>query len=420
MSQTNGLTGWKITKLGEVCSLRAESVHPSQSAKSRYVGLEHIDSGKSNLARWGNATEVNSSKSKFYAGDILYGKLRPYLDKAVLAEFEGICSTDILVLKSDQLIAPEFLSNLVHTNRFIEHAMKTTRGVNHPRTSWASLAEFEFSRPPLPEQRVIARALRAVQEAREARQKELQLERERKATLTHHLFTYGTRGEALKQTEIGEIPGSWKIERLEECLTIGLRNGIYKPAEFYGRGNVKIVEITGLYDCDRVLELDSTLKTIVVTGDELGRYSLKNGDVLINRVSKRHEGIGQARLVKSDENQSDSVVYESNMFRARFNGEKVNPEFFSFFASSELYLTQVMRKAQKGNQTSINQPSINSILIACPDISDQQEIVGYLRVCEMKIDALQKEALLLDELFRVMLEELMTGKVSAVPLTENE
>ena len=78
--------------------------------------------------------------------------------------------------------------------------------------------------PPLPEQRAIAHILRAVQAAREARQREVSLERERKAALMAHLFTHGTRGEPTKQTPIGEMPASWEVVHFGEIRVLhGLR-----------------------------------------------------------------------------------------------------------------------------------------------------------------------------------------------------
>src|SRR5438046_814921 len=84
-----------------------------------------------------------------------------------------------------------------------------------------ALVEFPVPVPPLPEQRAIAHTLRTIQQAREARQRELVLERERKAALMQHLFTHGTRGEPTKQTEIGEMPESWRVMRLAEVASIG-------------------------------------------------------------------------------------------------------------------------------------------------------------------------------------------------------
>ena len=73
-------SGWNLTRMEDVCELRKEAINPAECSRMRYVGLEHIDPGNPKLNRIGNSSEVNSSKSKFYPGDILYGKLRPYLD----------------------------------------------------------------------------------------------------------------------------------------------------------------------------------------------------------------------------------------------------------------------------------------------------------------------------------------------------
>lgn len=91
---------WKIARLGDIIDKRNETILPQQAKEIglRYVGLEHIDGGSIFINRWGYPEEVKSTKNRFYTGDILYGKLRPYLDKVVIAEWEGICSTDILVL----------------------------------------------------------------------------------------------------------------------------------------------------------------------------------------------------------------------------------------------------------------------------------------------------------------------------------
>ena len=74
--------------------------------------------------------------------------------------------------------------------------------------------------PLLPEQRAIAHVLQTIQEAKAARQRELALERERKAALMDYLFSYGTKGEPRKQTEIGEIPESWEVAKLGEITEI--------------------------------------------------------------------------------------------------------------------------------------------------------------------------------------------------------
>ena len=227
---------WKNVQFKEIASLRRENIKPTDFPQFNYVGLEHIDSGESQLKRWGDASEVKSAKSHFYLNDVLYGKLRSYLDKAVIAEMEGICSTDILVVTASPKTIPRFLVNLLHTHSFISHATATSTGVNHPRTSWNSLGKFTFALPSLPEQRAIASILGAIQEAKFARQKEIALERERKAALMDYLFSHGTKDEPRKQTEIGEIPDSWEPTRLGDLVK--LKSGSSRPkdmARIYAR-----------------------------------------------------------------------------------------------------------------------------------------------------------------------------------------
>src|SRR5436853_368211 len=113
MNDADRASTWRIARLGEVCALRTEAVDPTEQPETPYIGLEHIDPGNPRLARRASASEVRSSKWSFYPGDVLYGKLRPYLDKGALADFQGMCSTDILVLRAQKEAAAEFVVSLL-------------------------------------------------------------------------------------------------------------------------------------------------------------------------------------------------------------------------------------------------------------------------------------------------------------------
>ncbi|MEJ5251083.1 MAG: restriction endonuclease subunit S [Armatimonadota bacterium] len=156
---------WKVVRLGEVVSLRTGVISPAESPEAKYVGLEHLDSGEIFVQRHGFASETRSAKTVFKYGDILYGKLRPYLDKAAIAEWEGVCSTDILVLVAEpSKVDGYFLAYMMHSQHILSHAIATTTGVNHPRTSWKALSSANIPLPPFPEQQEITRILRSVDE----------------------------------------------------------------------------------------------------------------------------------------------------------------------------------------------------------------------------------------------------------------
>ncbi|MYK23469.1 restriction endonuclease subunit S [Candidatus Poribacteria bacterium] len=165
---------WEIVQLKEIANLRRENVKPKDNQNLNFVGLEHIDSGESTLKRWGDASAMKSAKNRFYPDDVLYGKLRSYLDKAVIAEMEGICSTDILVFTANSKIVPRFLVYLLHTEAFVNHAVATSTGISHPRTSWDSLGKFTFALPSLSEQRAIAAVFQAIDEKTAALEQEVE------------------------------------------------------------------------------------------------------------------------------------------------------------------------------------------------------------------------------------------------------
>jgi len=150
---------WQVVSIGDVCKQRNEMVQPSMNNKEPFVGLEHITSGETRLLKFARSADVKSAKFRFYAGDILYGKLRPYLDKAVIADFNGICSTDLLVLTPKENVVKEFLIYVLHSDDFIKYAIATTTGTNHPRTSWSAISKFKFGLPEYSEQQIIAKIL---------------------------------------------------------------------------------------------------------------------------------------------------------------------------------------------------------------------------------------------------------------------
>src|SRR5882762_2827502 len=137
-------TDVQTVALSEIADLISTQVDPRDQPQALYIGLEHVGSSRFIRLSGGVAADVQSSKFAFRRGDVLYGKLRPYLDKAILAEQDGVCTTELLVLRAKNGIDPRFLIGVVHCREFIEHAISGTTGSQHPRTSWHRISEFEL------------------------------------------------------------------------------------------------------------------------------------------------------------------------------------------------------------------------------------------------------------------------------------
>ena len=396
---------WKNVQLKEIANLRRENIQPEDDLRLNYVGLEHIDSGESQLKRYGSASEVKSTKSRFYPDDILYGKLRAYLDKVVIAEMEGICSTDILVVTANSKTTPRYLVYLLHTHSLIRHAMATSTGVNHPRTSWNSLGEFTFALPPLPEQRAIAHILQTIQEAKFTRQREIALERERKAALMDYLFSHGTKGEPRKQTEIGEIPENWEVVRLG--------NYCYKPDYGYTESaNVAAVgpKFLRITDIQNDTVNWQNVPYCVCSQETKDKYLLKTGDIVIARIGAT---TGKAYIIDD----CPEAIFASYLIRVQTK-DNLSPVFLAQYFRSNHYWRQIEQSKGGRLKGGVNIPILTNLVLPLPPLPEQRAIANVFQAIDEKTAALEKETEHIDELFHAMLEELMTGQRSAVALME--
>ena len=176
-------------------------------------------------------------------GDILFSHINSESHIGKTAVYYGspgllLHGMNLLLLRANKNTCdPSYLNYIMKYYRskgvFIGLA---ARAVGQASINQGKMSSLEIPLPSLPEQRAIARALRAVQGAREARLRELALERERKAALMEHIFTHGTRGEATKQTEIGEMPESWDLMKLGDIcsLTTGTTPSTDQPKYYIG------------------------------------------------------------------------------------------------------------------------------------------------------------------------------------------
>lgn len=141
--------GWEEKQLGEIAEDKRRIVKGKDlKPDAPYVGLEHLSVKSIVINDWGTAEEVDSDKLSFEKNDILLGKIRPYLHKVCLSHFEGVCSSDTIVIKPTIKNALGFVMFTVFAERFIEFADKISNGTKMPRAEWSVLQTYKLIVPP--------------------------------------------------------------------------------------------------------------------------------------------------------------------------------------------------------------------------------------------------------------------------------
>ncbi len=148
--------GWGFDRFKDVVQLRGDRTYEA-SADEDYLELEDIESGTGRILSRRNTLEVESAVTLFKTGDVLFGKLRPYIEKYYLAEFDGKCTGEILAFKPER-IAGRFLFYCLASSWFTQRCTMLAYGAKMPRVNWTTqLAQFNLPLPPLAEQeRIVA------------------------------------------------------------------------------------------------------------------------------------------------------------------------------------------------------------------------------------------------------------------------
>ncbi|MCA0401982.1 MAG: restriction endonuclease subunit S [Proteobacteria bacterium] len=192
--------GWAWTQLGGIADLRGEKVEPQSEPNLPFVGMDDIEAHGTKIVQTRPFGTMKSAGNRFQKNDVLYGRLRPYLNKTALAPEGGACSGELLAITPSCAVSPKYLQLFMHARRFVNKAMSTVSG-DRPRIDFATIAAFDFPLAPLAEQRrIVARVDQLFAEIAEG---EAALEAARKG-----LDTF--RRALLKAAVTGDLTKEWR------------------------------------------------------------------------------------------------------------------------------------------------------------------------------------------------------------------
>ncbi len=350
---------WCWTRLKVLVEASKEKTNDFSNGDTKYVGLEHIEKD-GGIIGYSSATEVKSLKAIFHVGQILYGKLRPYLNKHDIAGFEGVCSTDILVFDTKNCADCRYVNYFFNQRYFIEYAVSNSKGINLPRVSESIILEAICPLPPLPEQHRIVNRIESLfaklDEAKEKAQAVVDGFELRKSAILHKAFT----GELTERwrKEHNKSDSDWQSVRFDEAAEI--MSNLVDPADYQDFPHIapdNIEKRTGV-----LLEYH----TIAEDGVKSGKHLFHTGQILYSKIRPY---LSKVVMVDFD-GLCSADMYPVNA--------KEDTRYLWYYMLSDEFLEQASNAGSRSVLPKINQKELSKVMVRMTSLEEQRAIVTIL------------------------------------------
>jgi len=396
---------WDVKILGDIADVSSGGSAPQGDkyfdGKHPFVRVQHIDQASDSIIRYDLITDEAVKKyklKKYKSGTIVFPKSGAsiYLEKRAMLPVDAYIVNHLCAVNSGQeYVDQEFL---FYSLKQIPLSKEKADG--YPTLNLSEVKRVAIPAPSFEEQRKVVCVLSGIKKAIEQQEKIIAKTKELKRSLMYRLFTYGLRGEGLKETEIGLMPESWEsksISDISDKLIGGGTPSTRTPQ--YWKGNIewttskRLGENIYLYDGEKKISENgmNNSSTNLIPKDNL---------LISTRVT-----VGKAVVNKVD------IAISQDLTGMVINKDRFSPEFIAYqFKISRI---QKIFNEQKRGATikGITRDDLKKIKLAMPDLKEQKEITNILSNIDKKIQQAEARKQTLQALFKSMLQLLMTGQV---------
>ena len=376
-----------------------------------YLALEHVESWTGRLTASAGGAGFDSQVKRFRSGDVLFGKLRPYLAKVTCPDRSGVCVGEFLVLRPNfTTLSPEYLQHLLRSKPSIDTIDASTFGAKMPRADWQFIGDMQTPLPPFAEQRAIVRYLdhvdRRIRRYVSAKPRLIALLEEEKQAVINQAVTRGLDPNVrLKPSDVewlGDVPEHWEVPRLRNLgdALIGLT---YDPQDV-------VDEEDGML----LLRASNILDGQLVYGDNVyvrsavpDKLVTREGDILICSRSGSRALIGKNARIKAE---SAGTTFGAFMtvFRGANNDylrQVFNSKFFEYQSSA--FFTSTINQLTLG--------LLYDMKVPLPPLEERQSILRYLEETTAPINKAiartRRQIELVEEYRTRLIADVVTGKL---------
>lgn len=403
-------TNWRPVRLKYAAPVRNERT-TAGADHADYLGLENIESWTGRVIESSRKNDLAEEEvglaSVFRRGDVLFGKLRPYLAKACHAPRNGVCSTELLVLKPDAEIHPRFLLYSILTPDFVGAVDASTFGAKMPRANWDFIGSVQLQFPTLYLQETIAdyldRETARIDSLIAEKERMLALLDEKRAALISRVVTRGVSDVPMKPSEqewLGEIPAHWQVERAKNLFTV--------RDERSDDGSEELLTVSHITGITKRSEKDVYM---FEADDKAGYKRCLPGDLAINTLWAWMGAMGISPLA--------GIV--SPDYHVYISKGQLLPEYVELLCRSRPFVAEVNRwsKGVWSSRLRLYPENFFEMRLPVPPQNEQRGIVRAVEMDQRKAndlrDALQLSITIAKERRAALITAAVTGQI---PLEE--
>ena len=374
--------------LGCVCAQDRTSIRPGEGHELLYLGLEGIAAGtgqfaSGDLSKTPEAPQANSFR--YDDRHVLYGKLRPYLNKVALPDTAGKCSTEIIPLLPAPDLDRRYLSYFLRSPRTLAQITERSSGARMPRADMDFVLSLPIDVPPLNKQRrivdLLTHAEGIVRLRREAQQKA--------AELIPAIFIDMFGDPATNPKGLSVVP----LSDVAEVISGVAKGRKLAPAESVELPYMRVANVK-----DGHLDL-SEVKTIEIKRSEVAKLLIQPGDLLMTEGGDPDK-LGRAALWAGE---IDTCVHQNHIFKVRSDRSHLVPAYLRSLVGSSYGKAYFLSVAKKTTGiASINKTQLSAFPVVLPPLGHQQDFARHAEAVEsiarQQVGALSKAEATFDAL----------------------
>lgn len=382
-------------QLGDVLAVQRTSATDSECQSLPYVGLEHIqkDAGKFEEAFRCRPEALLAAKYRFTPNHVLYGKLRPNLNKVASPDFDGVCTTEILpLLPKEGILDKGFLHCLLLSSGFVSWASRSVSGANLPRLDPSLLEEFTLELPPLPEQRRIAAQLEQADRLRRTRRYTLTLSDTFLPAAFRRMF-----GDPVMNTK------RWPLVTVEDAGVVQL--GRQRAPKYQtGKHRRPYVRVANVYENE--IDLSDLLYMDFAPSD-YSAYRLEYGDILLNE-GQSTELVGRPAMWRDE---IPDCCFQNTLVRFQANRHMCEPAYALWLFIRYLRGGEFAKISSKTSSVAhLGAQRFAEMKFPLPPLTQQRAFAAVVREHE-RLRAVQRESLRQAEhLFQTLLHRAFANE----------